>query len=221
MNTIYPRNDFKKCVLLTNCWKQNVHLQWIYLKLYNEKKRKKKRKKKHPSGLRSILYHPVIVQQPWFPSHHRYNSVNLWHWFRFILERKKKMKNVNFSGMYVSSVQGPPLYTFVYLFIFSHLIPSLFNFSISIFFPKTIFKSIFWFTLTWRSVVTWSILKSKFHLDQYIETYRQNIEVQWTILIPFSHWLFKFCLQFILKCSRMNYSNSHQLPRQKRPQMMA
>ena len=118
MNTIYPWNDFKKCVLLTNCWKQNVHLQWIYLKLYNEKKKKKKRKKKHPSGLRSILYHPVIVQQPWFPSHHRYNSINLWHWFRFILERKKKKKNVNFSGMYVSSVQGPPRYTFVYLFIF-------------------------------------------------------------------------------------------------------
>ena len=45
MNTIYPRNDFKKCVLLTNCWKQNVHLQWIYLKLYNEKKKKKKKKK--------------------------------------------------------------------------------------------------------------------------------------------------------------------------------
>lgn len=111
---------------------------------------------------------------------------------------------------------------FIHLSIFSfsamHLIPSLFTFSISIFFPKTIFKSTFWFTLTWRSVVTWSILKSKFHLDQYIETYRQNIEVQWTILIPFSHWLFKFCLQFILKCSRMNYSYSHQLPRQKRPQ---
>ena len=45
MNTIYPRNDFKKCVLLTNCWKQNVHLQWIYLKLYNEKNKKKKQKK--------------------------------------------------------------------------------------------------------------------------------------------------------------------------------
>ena len=113
---------------------------------------------------------------------------------------------------------------FIHLSIFSFfnfiLFPSLFIFSISIFSRKTIFKSTFWFTLTWRSVVTWSILKSKFHLDQYIETYRQNIEVQWTILIPFSHWLFKFCLQFILKCSQMNYSNSHQLPRRKRPQRL-
>ena len=56
MNTIYLRNDFKKCVLLTNCWKQNVHLQWIYLKLYNEKKKKRKKKKKKKTSKRIKIY---------------------------------------------------------------------------------------------------------------------------------------------------------------------
>ena len=119
MNTIYPRNDFKKCVLLTNCWKQNVHLQWIYLKLYNEKNKKKKTKKKTSKLIKIYLVSSrnrsaaVISVPPSLQFSKPLTLISIH--FR---KKEKKEKNVNFSGMYVSSVQGPPLYTFVYLFIF-------------------------------------------------------------------------------------------------------
>ena len=163
-----------------------INKLWIYLKLYNEKKQKNKQTKKKTSKLIKIYLvssrnrsAAVISVPPSLQFSKPLTLISIH--FR---KKEKKEKNVNFSGMYVSSVQGPPLYTFVYLFIFHfHFISffvHLFYFNI---FPKTIFKSTFWFTLTWRSVVTWSILKSKFHLDQYIETYRQNIDTFFTLAL--------------------------------------
>ena len=52
-------------------------------------------------------------------------------------KKEKKEKNLNFSGMYVSSVQGPPLYTFVYFSFF------IFHFHFISFFVHLFYFNIF------------------------------------------------------------------------------